>query len=157
MKFIGIDLAWSEGNPSGAAIIDDEGVLVRASGNICSNQELWEFTGLNGSEDAIVAIDAPLIVNNPTGQRPVERQLTEIFGPYDAGPHSANLSNPMFQETGRIQQFVWVCASTQYSETSTAAGFRRSLSEPSSSSPVPFYDAPRSSLPFDHEFDKERF
>jgi predicted RNase H-like nuclease len=30
----------------------------------------------------------------------------EIFGPYDAGPFPANLSNPAFQPTGRIQQFV---------------------------------------------------
>ena len=53
-----------------------------------------------------MAIDAPLIVNNADKQRHVERQLTEIFGPYDAGPYPANLSNPAFQQTRRIQQFV---------------------------------------------------
>ena len=41
-----------------------------------------------------------------TGQRPVEVQLTSLFGRYDAGPHSANCSNPNFQATGRIQGMV---------------------------------------------------
>src|SRR5207249_1060530 len=40
------------------------------------------------------------------GQRPVEVQLTSLFGRYDAGPHSANCSNPNFQATGRIQGMV---------------------------------------------------
>lgn len=57
-------------------------------------------------EDAVIAIDAPLIVRNKDKQRPVERQLTEIFGLYEAAPYPANLSNPSFQEGGRIQQFV---------------------------------------------------
>jgi predicted RNase H-like nuclease len=45
-------------------------------------------------------------VKNDDKQRPVERQLTQIFGLYEAAPYPANLSNPAFQETGRIQQFV---------------------------------------------------
>lgn len=87
-------------------MIDSDGTLVRASGALRTNDELCEFARLGDSEGAIVAIDAPLIVKNPTKQRPVERQLTDIFGPYDAGPFSSNLSNPSCQQTGRIQQFV---------------------------------------------------
>jgi predicted RNase H-like nuclease len=106
MKFVGIDIAWSERNPSGAAVINSDGTLIRASGALRTNEHLCEFAGLKDPEGAIVAIDAPLIVNNADKQRPVERQLTEIFGPYDAGPYPANLSNPAFQQTRRIQQFV---------------------------------------------------
>ena len=87
-------------------MIDSDGTLIRASGGLRSNDDICEFAGLNDHEDVVVAIDAPLIVNNADKQRPVERQLTEIFGPYDAGPYPANLSNPAFQPTGRIQQFV---------------------------------------------------
>ena len=58
--------------------------------------------------ERIVAIDAPLIVRNNDKQRPVERALMEMFGLYEAGPYPANLSNPAFQESGRIQQFVRV-------------------------------------------------
>ena len=57
-------------------------------------------------EDTIITIDAPLVVENLDGQRPGERQLTRLFGSYDAGPHSANLKNPAFQEAGRIQRLV---------------------------------------------------
>jgi len=106
MKFVGIDIAWSERNPSGVAVIDSDGTLVRASGALRSNTDICEFAGLTTGEDAIVAIDAPLIVKNADKQRPVERQLMQIFGPYDAGPYPANLSNVAFQPISRIQQFV---------------------------------------------------
>lgn len=105
MRFIGIDLAWSE-KLSGVAVIDASGMLVRASGERRTNEDIRQFAEIVEGTDAIIAIDAPLIVKNAKGRRPVERRLTEIFGPYDAGPHSANLSNPVFQERGRIQQFV---------------------------------------------------
>lgn len=106
MKFVGIDIAWSERNPSGIAVIDPSGTLIRASGNLRSNDEMFEFAGLGPGDDAVIAIDAPLIVKNIAKQRPVEHHLTEIFGPYDAGPYPANLSNPAFQPTSRIQQLV---------------------------------------------------
>jgi len=106
MKFVGIDIAWSERNPSGVAVIGSDGTLVSASGNLRTNDDLCEFAGLGDQGDMVVAIDAPLIVKNATKQRMVERELTKIFGPYDAGPYPANLSNPAFQRSGRIQQFV---------------------------------------------------
>ena len=106
MKFVGINIAWSEQNPSGVAVIDSDGTLIRASGNLRSKDDICEFAGLNDHEDCVVTIDAPLIVNNADKQRPVERELTEIFGPYDAGPFPANLSNAAFQPTGRVQKFV---------------------------------------------------
>jgi predicted RNase H-like nuclease len=106
MKFVGIDIAWSERNPSGAAVIDDEGNLIRASGDLRTNEELCEYAELKEGEDAVVTIDAPLIVKNPQRQRPVERELMEIFGPYDAGPYPANTSNPAFREAGRIHKFT---------------------------------------------------
>jgi predicted RNase H-like nuclease len=108
VKFVGIDIAWSEKNLSGVAVIDSEGTLVRAKGDLRTNQEICDYAGLHDSEDAIITIDAPLIVKNNDKQRPVERQLTQMFGLYEAAPFPANLSNPALQETGRIQQFVKV-------------------------------------------------
>jgi predicted RNase H-like nuclease len=106
MKFVRIDIAWSERNPSGVAVIDSDGTLTRASGSIRTNDNICEFAGLNTGEDGVVAIDAPLTVKNADKQRPVERQLMQIFGLYEAGPYPANLSNLAFQQTGRIQQLV---------------------------------------------------
>jgi predicted RNase H-like nuclease len=106
VKFVGIDIAWSEKNPSGVAVIEEDGTIVRASGNIRSNRDICDFAELCEGQDAAIAIDAPLIVKNNDKQRPVERELTQLFGLYEAAPYPANLSNPAFQETGRIQQFV---------------------------------------------------
>jgi predicted RNase H-like nuclease len=106
VKFVGVDLAWSERNPSGVAVIEADGTLGRAASHLRSNQEICQYTGLSEEDDAVVAIDAPLIVSNAEGQRPVERELTKMFGPFDAGPHSASLKNQVFRKTGRIQQFI---------------------------------------------------
>jgi len=106
MKFIGIDLAWAEQNPSGVAWIDSEGILVDASSDLKTNEAICEFAGIAGGTDAVITIDAPLIVKNADGRRPVEDRLHEIFGQYDAGPYPANLSNPAFQASGRIQRLV---------------------------------------------------
>jgi predicted RNase H-like nuclease len=106
LKFVGIDLAWCEPNPSGVAVIDANGTMIRADARLRTNAEIWEFIRLERGEGAVVTIDAPLIVRNRDRSRPVEQELTRIFWPYDAAPYPANLSNPAFQETGRIRQFV---------------------------------------------------
>jgi predicted RNase H-like nuclease len=106
VKFVGVDIAWSEKNPSGVAVIEADGTITRASGSVRSNQDICDFAELRAGQDAVIAIDAPLIVKNSNKQRPVERELTQVFGLYEAAPYPANLSNPAFQETGRIKRFV---------------------------------------------------
>jgi predicted RNase H-like nuclease len=96
VKFIGVDIAWSEKNLSGVAVIEADGTIVRASGKIRSNQDICDFAELHAGQNAVIAIDAPLIVKNFDKQRPVERELTQLFGLYEAAPYPANLSNPAF-------------------------------------------------------------
>jgi predicted RNase H-like nuclease len=118
LKFVGIDLAWGEEKPSGVAVIDSEGVVQRADAKLLGNAEICQFAGLDSPEATVVAIDAPLIVQNTMGQRPVEVQLTSIFGRYDAGPHSSNRSKPNFQETGRVQRMVKLLGEQGFSQQS---------------------------------------
>jgi len=106
LRFIGVDLAWSEENPSGVAVINSQGVVRKASASLRTNDEICQFAGLGASEEAVITIDAPLIVRNSTGSRPVEQQLTQTFWPYDAAPYPANLSKSAFRENGRIQRLV---------------------------------------------------
>ena len=40
-----------------------------------------------------IAIDAPTIINNPTGQRPCETAVSRAYGSRHAGCHSSNLQN----------------------------------------------------------------
>jgi predicted RNase H-like nuclease len=106
MQYVGIDLAWSERNPSGIAAIDSTGKVVRASANLRAIEEICKFAGLNGQAEAVVAIDAPLVVNNPRGSRPVDKELTRAFWPYDAAPYPANVGQKAFQKDGHVREFV---------------------------------------------------
>lgn len=47
-----------------------------------------------GTGPALVAIDAPLIVPNAEGSRPVDRQITHLFGRFEAGCYPAYRNRP---------------------------------------------------------------
>ena len=51
--------------------------------------------------DCLVAIDAPLIVTNATGNRPAEAALNKDFARFDAGAHPSNTGKPEFREQPR--------------------------------------------------------
>src|SRR5690349_14409334 len=56
--------------------------------------------------ECLVAIDAPLIVANASGQRPAERALNADFGGFDAGAHSANMGIPVFSSGPRAARIA---------------------------------------------------
>ncbi len=94
MFFVGIDLAWSEGNPSGIAVIQGERErceFLCGSGEIYKDEEIIEYimTHTTG-KPALVAVDASLIVKNDSGERAVETQLKRIFARYHAVPYPSN-------------------------------------------------------------------
>ena len=51
--------------------------------------------------DCLVAIDAPLIVTNATGNRPAEAALNRDFARFDAGAHPSNTGKPEFRDGTR--------------------------------------------------------
>lgn len=67
-----------------------------ASAAVRSDAEIRDFLAPNAGQLVTVAVDAPLIVTNPTGQRPCEREIGAVFGRYGAGAYPANTSNPHF-------------------------------------------------------------
>jgi predicted RNase H-like nuclease len=89
LRFLGIDLAWGEVRETGVCLVEDG--LVMDSGIRGSQAEIVAWASSYTSSSCIVAIDAPLIVTNPSGQRPCETLLAKCFGQYGAGPHSSNL------------------------------------------------------------------
>ena len=98
--YVGIDLAWGQRKPTGVAATDAAGKLVfvgAATDDASIRGALAPFV----QDDCLVAIDAPLIVTNPTGQRPAEKQLNADFGRFQAGAHPANTGKPEFAETPR--------------------------------------------------------
>lgn len=94
MTFIGVDLAWkTDGNHSGVAVLfgDDRGIQVsRLSCDIISMAGVVNFVVCHSMTDSVVAVDASLVVNNATGQRPCETMISKEFGRYHAGCHTTN-------------------------------------------------------------------
>lgn len=109
MYFVGLDLAWGQRKPSGvaAAEFDAAGVgrLVHVGAAVDDN-------GIRAAlapyvrGDCLVAIDAPLIVTNPTGQRACEKQLNADFGRFQAGAHPTNTGKPEFAEVPRAARLA---------------------------------------------------
>mgnify|MGYP000940686640 FL=1 len=95
MHFVGLDLAWGERKPTGVAVLDDGGRLVYA-GAATDDDSIRAALAPYVQGDCVVGVDAPLIVTNPTGQRPAERQLNADFARFQAGAHPANTGKPEF-------------------------------------------------------------
>lgn len=100
MHFVGIDLAWGEKSPTGLAVLDDDGVLVHVSA-VRTDDEIADVLGPYVAGACLVAVDAPLIVTNATGNRPAEAQLNADFARFDAGAHPSNTGKPEFRDGTR--------------------------------------------------------
>lgn len=105
MFFVGIDLAWSTKNGTGVALLEGnsrQSKLVK-HGVLFSDEEIVDFVVKNvGKQNALIAIDAPLIVPNETGRRVAEVEVGKLFRPYNAGAHPANRQR-LSSWTGKIR------------------------------------------------------
>ncbi|GAB3792258.1 DUF429 domain-containing protein [Nocardioides ungokensis] len=93
MYFVGVDLAWGQRKPTGLAVLDESGRLVHLSA-AGTDDEIVDALAPYVEGDCLVAIDAPLIVPNATGNRPAEADLNRDFARFDAGAHPANTGKP---------------------------------------------------------------
>ncbi len=100
VNFIGLDLAWGQRKPTGIAVVDDAGHLVHL-GSATEDGDIRAVLAPYVRDECVVAVDAPLIVTNPTGQRPAERQLNADFAKFQAGAHPANTGRPEFADVPR--------------------------------------------------------
>ncbi|OPX09238.1 bifunctional ribonuclease/(p)ppGpp synthase [Mycobacterium sp. AT1] len=95
MYFVGLDLAWGERKPTGVAVVDDDGRLVYV-GVAQDDASIRAAIAPYVEDDCLVAFDAPLVVTNPTGQRPSEAALNRDFAKFEAGAHPTNTGKPEF-------------------------------------------------------------
>jgi predicted RNase H-like nuclease/ppGpp synthetase/RelA/SpoT-type nucleotidyltranferase len=100
MHFVGVDLAWGERSPTGVAVLDDNGRLVHVSARTDDASIVAALTPYVEGP-CLVAVDAPLVVVNETGNRPAEAALNRDFARFDAGAHPANAAKPEFARTPR--------------------------------------------------------
>jgi predicted RNase H-like nuclease len=102
MKFIGIDLGWSSG-ASGLCCLNWENnqlQFIECDRLLATNDILtWIDRQISPTEPAIIAVDAPTIIPNPTGMREADKLTHKHFGRYHAGCYPANLSRPFAQKT----------------------------------------------------------
>src|SRR5262245_14448320 len=109
VTFVGMDLAWSRKNRTGAAIVrgDRHGGELIDSALLGSDDEIVGYIGAAaGAGPAIVAVDAPLVVPNMSGRRAGEHELGKIFATHQAGAHPANRSLMVFRQGVRGEELV---------------------------------------------------
>ena len=93
--YLGIDLAWKGTNRTGLAVVDQQGALV-ASGAVRADDEISRWIADHVADPVVVAVDAPLVVPNLTGQRVAEREIGRAYGRYGAAAYPSNRGNPLF-------------------------------------------------------------
>ena len=99
-RFIGVDLAWREGNAdlvaneTGVAVIDRDGKILDAGWTRGVEQTIgWADTAV-GDGDAVLFADAPLVVRNQTGQRLCETQVGQRYGRWKVSANTTNTHSP---------------------------------------------------------------
>lgn len=101
MHFVGIDLAWGEKKPTGVAVLDADGRLLHVSAQT-TDQTIAIALKPYVEGGCLVAIDAPLVVKNATGNRPAEAALNRDFARFDAGAiNPSNTGKSEFAVTPR--------------------------------------------------------
>jgi len=93
MLVAGVDLAWqSERNPSAIAHGSlSNGTLAVTAINAAVYGIDAVLENLKDSKDLVgLAIDAPLIINNESGQRPCEKAIGKTYGSRGASCHTSN-------------------------------------------------------------------
>jgi len=100
MRVVGVDLAWGERNPTGVARLDDDGGLLDVA-SVRSDEEVVSAAALDADAECVVGIDAPLLVTNPTGNRPAETALNRDFRAFQAGAHPSNTGLAVFADGPR--------------------------------------------------------
>jgi predicted RNase H-like nuclease len=104
--FLGLDLAWSERNPSGLAALDESGRVLELRADLVAFDEILAWVRRHAAATTVLGIDMPTIVPNAAGTRPCERELRTVFQRHQAGPHPANRGRPDFRDGGRARALL---------------------------------------------------
>ena len=121
--YVGVDLAWGQRSPTGVAVLDGSGALCHA-GVAGDDDDVLSQLGPYLAADCVVAIDAPLVVTNPSGNRPCEAALNRDFRRFDAGAHPANTGLAWFADGGRGAR---LCAAAGLDLDPRSAAARKAL------------------------------
>lgn len=96
MRFLGVDLAWSEREPcneTGVVALEPSGRVV-AAGWCRGVAEVVDWMTALAQPDTLAFIDASLLVTNPSGQRPCETEVARHYGRWKVAANATNLGTP---------------------------------------------------------------
>jgi len=99
-RFIGVDLAWREGsadlvaNETGVAVIDSDGRVLDAGWKRGVEQTIAWVDSAAADGDAVMFVDAPLVVRNETGQRLCEKQVGQRYWRWKVSANTTNTGSP---------------------------------------------------------------
>ncbi len=103
MRFLGIDFGWQK-NPSGLAVLEQDGHALRLLKLECLTEpdEIVEWADSNASKNAVIGIDAPIVIPNATGMRPADRLAHSMYGKFHAGAYPASRARSFWQRTTQL-------------------------------------------------------
>jgi predicted RNase H-like nuclease len=106
MLFIGVDLGWVNGATGLASLEFHQGSLrLRDLSLAAQHSEVLAWIADQvGDGPAMIAVDAPTIIRNATGQRSGERLLNAEFRKFGLNCHPANLGRPFAGKTNAFSQ-----------------------------------------------------
>ncbi|MDH7553480.1 MAG: DUF429 domain-containing protein [Spirochaetota bacterium] len=87
MYYIGIDPSWSGKNYTAVVICDDALQVI----DTCYTNDIKKIiSAIVPFNDAVIGIDAPLIIQNTTGHRRHEIEFLRVFSRFGLGLHAVN-------------------------------------------------------------------
>ena len=95
--FLGIDLAWAEKskpNESGVVMLDQAGTVAHA-GWVVGVKEVLDWLDRHAPADALLFVDAPLVVNNARRQRLCEKEVGQRYWRWRVAANSTNRRSRM--------------------------------------------------------------
>ena len=110
MQFLGVDLAWADGeglrlaNETGLVLLAGDGTVLEAGWTRGVKETLnWIDEHVSGT-DVLAFVDAPLVVSNATGQRLCETQVGQRYGRWKVLANSTNVDSKNSAGLSLLQQ-----------------------------------------------------
>jgi len=103
VRFLGIDFGWQR-NPSGLAVLEQTGHTLRLLKLECLTEpaEIVRWADSNAGDNAVIGIDAPIVIPNATGMRIADRLAHSMYGKFHAGAYPASRARAFWKRTTRL-------------------------------------------------------
>ena len=102
MRFLGLDLAWAPRKSSAGAVIEqtEDGVEIVSTATLRTHEDVLSWVAKNrGRYGSVLCVNAPIIVENTGGRRPVDVELEHHFSQHRVKEYTVNTVNASHPRT----------------------------------------------------------